>query len=169
MRPYVVVFLAGMLLVGCSPGDVTASRPGGGMPSPAPSVEASIGAEVPRDEPSLVRIDDAGRSPEDAVLALMDARGRADWAAAYSLYATPSVDFPTAQREWTEADESYEDFVVLEVRVTGADAALVRVSYRARTTPPGGASYPVVVDDPGEWWSVRRVDGLWKTGWMPRQ
>jgi hypothetical protein len=87
----------------------------------------------------------------------------------YSLYATPAVDFETAKRESVKANESYEDFRVLEVRVTADEAAFVRVAYRATTTPPDGEPYPVAVDEPGEWWPVHKVDGLWKTQWLPRQ
>ncbi len=87
----------------------------------------------------------------------------------HSLYATPSLDLDIAKREWIEANESYEDFRVLEVRVSAEDAAFVRVAYRATTTPPGGEPYPVTVGEPGEWWAVYKVDGLWKTQWMPRQ
>jgi len=103
------------------------------------------------------------------VRALIDATARRDWRTWYSLYATPNVDFETARREAVAASETYTDFRVLEVRVVSDDSARVRVAYRTTTTPPSGAPYPVVVDEPGEWWPVLKVDGLWKVNWMPRQ
>jgi hypothetical protein len=85
-----------------------------------------------------------------------------DWLTAYSLYAEPEVDFETALREWSEADESYDSFDIQETLVVDEQSARVRVAYVAWTTPPGGERYAIVVDDPGEWWQLRNVDGLWK-------
>jgi len=168
MRIGIVLCLIALLLVGCTPsgsGPTTAEE----ASSPAQSKESSSGAELPSHDPSLAVADDAGRSPDEAVLALVDAGNQSDWERMYSLYATPSLDFDTAKREWIEANESHEDFRVLEVRVSADGPAFVRVAYRATTTPPGGEPYPVTVDEPGEWWAVYKVDGLWKTQWMPRQ
>jgi hypothetical protein len=102
-------------------------------------------------------------------MTLMDARQRQDWKTAYSLYSTPGVDAQTAAKEWSEADEHYADFTIRETRVSDATRAWVRVTYEATTTPPGGPAYPASASEPGEWWPVHKVDGLWKIGWMPRQ
>jgi hypothetical protein len=156
------------LLTGCASSDVTTSS-GREAATPTASAESSTGAEVPENNPALDRTDDAGRTPDGSVLALIEARNQADWQAAYSLYATPSVDFTTAEREWIEAEEVYDEFRVVEVRVTSIDAAWVRVTYVAKIRPLSSATYPVVVEEPGEWWPVHKVDGRWKTQWMPRQ
>lgn len=108
-------------------------------------------------------------TPEEAVLALVDAINAADWETRYALYAEPEVDFETAVSEWETAAETYEDFTVHETRRSAEDLAEVRVTYRAETTPPGGDRYEVVVTGDGEWWAVQRVDGGWKAQWMPRQ
>lgn len=158
-----------LLLVGCSPRGSGQTPNADVAASLARSAASSSGAEIPSHDPSLDPADDAGRSPGEAVLALVDASNQGDWARRYSLYATPQVDFDTAKREWIEANESYLDFRVLEVRVNAEDSAFVRVAYRATTTPPGGGPYPVTVGEPGEWWPVHKVGGLWKTRWMPRQ
>ena len=169
MRLSVVLCLIAMLLAGCVPGGLDpAPEPDAARP-PTESAESSIGAELPPHDPSLSLTDDAGLSPDEAVLALIDASNQKDWERMYSLYATPSVDFETAKRESIEANGSYVGFRVLEVRVSADDLAHVRVAYQASTTPPGGEPYVVTVDEPGAWWAVFRVDGLWKTQWMPRQ
>ncbi len=168
MRWGITLCVTGLLLAGCASGSpVTQSERV--VTAPASSTEPSAGVNVPADDPSLELLDAEGRSPGEAVLALIDAKNRADWQAAYSVYATPEVDFETAEREWIEAEETHDEFRVLEVRVTAADAAWVRVTYRATTKPPGGEAYPVVVGESGEWWPVHKVDGVWKTQWMPRQ
>ena len=123
----------------------------------------------PTDDPSLPREDSAGRTPADAVLALLDAGKRHDWQAAYSSYARPAVSFETFAAEWEAADSTYHDFLVHETRVVDEKTAFVRVTYRAETTPPGGQRYPVIVEEPGQWWRVEKVDGLWKVGWLPVQ
>ncbi len=169
MRLRLVLCLIALLLAGCTPsGSDPAPTPDATSP-PAQSTESSSGAELPPHDPSLALTDDAGRSPDEAVLALIDAGNQGDWERMYSLYATPSVDFETAKRESIASNESHEDFRVLEVRVNDEDLARVRVAYRVTTTPPGGEPYPVIVGEPGEWWAVFKVDGLWKTQWMPRQ
>jgi hypothetical protein len=159
--------IAAMMLAGCS---VTGGRgplaPGS---SPATSSETSIGASIAPDVAALDHADDSQRTPGEAAVALIDAGNKADWKTTYSLYATPEVDFETARRDWTAADETYEGFRVLEVRVVAPDTAYVRVAYRAVTTPPSGSAYPVTVDGPGEWWPVHKVGGLWKIQWLPRQ
>lgn len=167
MMRMVTLCVMTLLLSGCS-ADVGDRAPMPESQSPA-SAEASIGAPLPPDVPGLDRLDTRQRTPGQAVIELIDARVRADWESAYSLYATPDVDYGTAVQEWIAADESYEDFRVLEFRVTAPDAAFVRVAYKAVTTPLDSSSYPVVVEEPGEWWPVHKVDGLWKTQWRPRQ
>lgn len=128
-----------------------------------------VGADVPSDDPSLPRDDSRGRQPARAVLDLIDAINSSDAEKAYALYANPEVAFSVFKQEWQEADESYEDFQVHETRVTSPDTALVRVTYHAETTPPGGSRYPIDVEEPGEWWRVEKVDGEWKVGWLARQ
>jgi len=170
MRLGIVLCLIALLLVGCSPGGSEPTPTADEASSPlVQSTESSSGAELPSHDPSLPLADDAGRSPSEAVLALIDARNQGEWERMYSLYATPSLDFDAAKRQSIEANESYEDFRVLEVRMSTEDLAFVRVAYRATTTPPNGEPYPVTVGEPGEWWPVHKVDGLWKTQWMPRQ
>jgi hypothetical protein len=169
MRLGIALCLTALVLAGCSSGGPDVKPFVDEASSPVQSAEASSGVALPSHDPSLPMIDGAGRSPGEAVLALIDARNQGDWERMYSLYATPAVDFETAKRESVKANESYEDFRVLEVRVTADEAAFVRVAYRATTTPPGGEPYPVTVDEPGEWWPVHKVDGLWRTQWMPRQ
>ena len=179
MRVVLAVTAAIVLISGC--GDVV----GGASPplaspglstvspaSPAVSPSGSSAAKdttVPRDDPSLPRQDRAGRTPSEVLLALIGATDRHDWRAEYALYAKPSATFAIAAKEWAEADESYEDFAVEETRVPDPTHAIVRVTYGAETTPAGGQRYSVVVKPPGEWWSVEKVDGLWRVSWLPRQ
>jgi hypothetical protein len=108
-------------------------------------------------------------TPEDAVRALMAAIDDRDWSLAYSLYASPAVSRDVWLKECTEADETYEDFVIHETTLSNEDLALVRVSYKVETGPPGGERHTVVVPAPGEDWRVEKVDGVWKVGWLPRQ
>ena len=169
MRPGIALCVIALLLVGCSPGGSGPMPAADEASSPAQSTVSSSGAERLSHDSSLALADDAGRSPGEAVLALIDAWDQGDWERVYSLFAGPQVDFDTAKRDWIEANESYDDFRVLEVRVSAEDTAEVRVAYRATTTSPGGGRYPVTVGEPGEWWAVYKVDGLWKTQWMPRQ
>jgi hypothetical protein len=151
----------GLSLWGCSSERETAAQ------STAPNTVDT--SSVPADDPSLSREDSSGHTPSDAVLALIVAENRADWRLAYSLYGQPDIDYETFAAEWAKADETYEAFLVRETRVVKQDAALVRVTYKTETTPPGGQRYPVIVNEPGEWWRVEKVDGLWKVGWLPRQ
>lgn len=175
MRAVVVLSALVLLLAGCAPSNDQGDKrtTGDAQTTPtgtaAPSQAATVGGEPPADDPSLPREDAAGRSPDETVVALNDASRRGDWATVYSLYANATVDFETAAKEWTEADEQYERFAIRETRVESEDRAWVRVTYNVRTTPPGGEPYIVVVDEPGEWWPIHKVDGLWKVQWMPRQ
>jgi hypothetical protein len=163
------VGIATLLLVGCTSGvDPTDSVRNDGVDPPS-SVETSLGIDVPPDDTSLQRVDMAGRLPEESVLALIDALNASDWGTAYSLYATPNVDPETAARQWGDAHETYVDFEVREVRVTDSDTAWVRVTYAVVDDPTSSAMPPFIIAEPGEGWAVFRVDGLWKTQWMPRQ
>lgn len=134
-----------------------------------PSIETTNSDLLPADDPYAVREDEGGLAPDDAVLAYVDAIEQRDWRSAYSMTASPGVDYPDAEREWREASERYEAFAVREVRVADDATAYVRVTYEAWTTPPGGDPYAVTVERPGEWWSVHKVAGHWKVAWLPRQ
>ncbi|MDO9107823.1 MAG: hypothetical protein Q7U89_02365 [Coriobacteriia bacterium] len=76
------------------------------------------------------------------------------------------MDLATASREWADAHDTYLDFRVLEVRVTDADTAWLRVTYAVSANPSSSVFQPVTLE---EWWPVHKVDGVWKTQWMPRQ
>jgi len=169
MRLGLVLCVAALMLAGCS-FDAGALRPPE-VPGAvaAPSAPASIGADVRSDDPSLPRTDADGRLPDQSVLALVDALDKSQWRAAYSSYASPTLDFATASREWAAAHETYLDFRVLETRVADADLAWVRVAYGVSSDPKSSAIQPVTVEEPGEWWPLRKVHGVWKTQWMPRQ
>jgi len=120
---------------------------------------------LPPHDASLPVADDAGRTPGQAVVELIDAANDSQWKTMYSLYATPAVDFATAEKSWLVASQTYEDFRVLEVRVVSPEAAYVRVAFTLVTTPIHAPSYSVEYAEPGEWWPVHKVDGLWKTQW----
>jgi len=169
MRLLFVLCAFGLLVAGCTSGVVTAPSSEGATTSPAQSAVTSLGADPPPNNSSLDRTDKAGHSPDESVLALIAAMNLSDWRTAYSGYASPTVDFTGASREWAAAHETYLEFRVLEVRVTASDAAWVRVVYGVSANPMSSAIQPVIVTEPGEWWPVQKVGGLWKTRWMPRQ
>lgn len=108
-------------------------------------------------------------TPEDAVRALIAAVNERDWQQAYALYASPQLAYDAWLAECVQSEEVYEDFALHETTLVSETLALVRVTYRVETTPPGGERYSVVVTEPGEDWRVEKVDGLWKVGWLPRQ
>jgi len=108
-------------------------------------------------------------TPEGAVQALIAALNEHDWQRAYSLYASPEVPYDTWAAEMVQADEVYCDFALHGTTLLNDALALVRVTYRAETTPPGGERYSVVVTEPGEDWRVEKVGDLWRVGWLPRQ
>lgn len=169
MRLLIIALLVAVGLTGCSAGT---REPVSGAPTPAPGVvsaDPSAGSYPPADDPSAVRKDARGRTPDAAVTELIVALNSRDWTTAYSLYATPTVDFEVAAQEWAQADERYTVFAAQEARVADAENASVRITYTVMTTPPGGSPYTVTVSEPGEWWPVHKVDGVWKVGWMPRQ
>jgi hypothetical protein len=55
------------------------------------------------------------------------------------------------------------------VRTYGEQVPCIYRYCQFRTNSRSDAEDLTVVDDPGEWWPVHKVDGLWKTQWMPRQ
>lgn len=169
MRIVVALCAAALLLTGCVEGSTARTPAAGSTGTATPSVEASSGAEIPPNDPTLSQTDEAGMTPYGVVNRVVGAVGAHDWKTWYSLYATPTLDYKAAREEATSADENYEDFNVIEVRITDEDSAFVRVSYRATTTPPEGDPYEVSVPYPGEWWPLHKVKGEWKVQWMPRQ
>lgn len=166
MRRVLVACVCVLVLSGCASGPGPAPSASAPVGDTAPSAETSSGADVPADDPSLVRDDEDGRSPDESVVALIEAYNKRDWGTAYSLYASPTVDPATALREWADADQTYIDFRALETRVTGEDTAWVHVTYSVTSTPASSSQQPVTLD---EWWPVHKIDGAWKTQWMPRQ
>ncbi|MEI8084514.1 MAG: hypothetical protein WCI74_21970 [Actinomycetes bacterium] len=169
MRLGLVLCVAALILTGCGLNAGDPRPPKGPGATAAPSAEASIGVDVRPNDPSLPRTDLDGRLPDQSVLALIDALNKSQWRAAYSSYASPTPDLATASREWAAAHETYIDFRILETRVTDADQAWVRVAYSVSSNPMSSAIQPVIVDEPGEWWPLHKVHGVWKTQWMPRQ
>lgn len=163
------VVIATLLLAGCASGEGSTDVARDSGAGPSSSVDASLGVDVSPDNPALERVDAAGRLPEESVLALIDALNASDWDTAYSLYATPNVDPATAAREWADAHETHVDFKVHEVRVIDSDMAWVRVTYGVVDDPSSSALPPLIVGEPGEGWTLFKVDGVWKTRWMPRQ
>lgn len=171
MRAAIVVILAGLLVAGCGAGragsSASSARPATRPATPAVSAIPS----APPDDPSLSRTDRADHTPADVVLALIAATNRHDWRTAYGLLAAPAqTSYTTFVRESTQAAEVYRDFTVLETRVIGAGKgkgdALVRVAFSCDTTPGAAARHTVVVKPPGQWWSVEKVDGLWRVNWL---
>ena len=169
MRVIVTLVAVCAVLVGCAPAEDVTRDAAGPAPVSVPGGDPSSAEGSAPTESTSEWADEEGRSPDEALLELIAAIEADDWQTAYSLHAVPEVDFETAVREWSEADESYESFDIQETLVVDAQTAQVRVTYVAQTTPPGGERYTVVVDDPGEWWQLSNVDGLWKVNWMPRQ
>jgi hypothetical protein len=138
------------------------------FPEDDPSAETSSGVDVPADDRALPRADAAGLTPEAITLQLIDALNAGDWDTAYSMYDAPPVDLETAAREWSEVGESYTRVSILETRVTDVDTAFVRLSYAVAATA-SGLFVTMTVSEPGEWWQLQRVDGVWKVQWRPQQ
>lgn len=130
--------------------------------------EIALMDEQPRDDPSIPRADEAGRTPAEIVRAIIAAKNAGRFRVAYSLHATPDVCLAIAEREWSEADERMTRFDVHETRVMDPNTALVRVSFEG-STGTGADRYAFQVEEPGEWWPVFKVDGLWRLKWLPRQ
>lgn len=168
MRAGLAICVAFLLLTGCT-GQESATRGRSIDPVTAASIEASSGSGIPAHLTSLEPTDADGRTPDQAVLALIDAKNSSQWEVLYSMYATPTPTLEVAVSEWARAQEKYRDFAVLETRITASDAAFVRVAYEAQATPVDGAAYSVEMQDPGEWWPLHKVAGRWKVQWMPRQ
>lgn len=131
------------------------------------AADPAIASGVSPDNPSAPRKDALGKTPEDAVMLLIDQLAKRNWAKAYSLYATPTPNAEMAAKSWSEADKRYADFTVRETRVADSERAWVRVTYKVTTDFSGGSANLVTVEDPGEWWPLHKVDGLWKVGWRP--
>jgi hypothetical protein len=171
MRGLVRVLLAMAVVVaalvphGCGgadggPVDATTSE----VKTPDTSGEA---AEAPiDDQAAVVPLEDSlGRTPGDAFEEHIAAVGTGDPAAVWETYGcSPPTDFDTWAMEWEDAAEVYTDVVVHEERVDDDVTARVRVTYTMSTGDDA-----VIVTEPGEWWRVEKVDGVWKVGWLPRQ
>jgi hypothetical protein len=160
-----LILAAALLLAGCQSQPRTPATP----ETVAGSFETSAGLDTPADDPSLSHVDSRGREPADDLSDHVDAINSRDWELVYSLLANPGVDFDLFKHEAEEAQESYEDFEVHETRVINPALALVRVTYYAETTPSEGQRYPILIEEPGEWWRIEMVDGMWKVGWLARQ
>lgn len=154
-----------LLLAGCRVQPKTAEP----SEAVAPGAETSAGVEVPVDDSSLSHLDSQGRQPADVLLEFIEAVNSRDLELAYSLYAYPDVDFGLFQKEAMQSQECYKDFAVHETRVISPGMALVRVTYHAATTPGEGERYPILIEEPGEWWRIEMVDGVWRVGWLARQ
>jgi len=178
VRAVLAAVLATMVIAGCGHGRLTddASRAGTLAMSPiapptavASVVQSSLGDNIPPDDLSFPRRDRAGNVPGDMVLALIDARQRHDWSAAYALTAKPSSTYATAVKEWSQADEHLTDVAILETRVIGAGKgkgdAFVRVRFAGETTSPTGERYSVGTGPQGTWWLVVKDHGLWRVNW----
>jgi hypothetical protein len=169
MKSIVLVLLAGLLLMsGCA-----SPEPRGSAAEPDTTVavgETPAQEEWPtEDDPGVPREDAEGNTPEDVVLTLVEVSDRSDWRAAYSLYTNHTVDYATAKREWQEAAQTYDEFDVLETRISSETEAAVRVAYTGSISNPDGSRYEFEVPEPGEWWPLWKVDGVWRVQWMPRQ
>lgn len=170
MRVTMMLLAITMMLSSCRPVPPAIEGPGD-IPMVAPHREttATESPILPEDDPLISREDTNGIEPDGAVLAYVEAIERSEWQAAYSMVATPVLDFPTLEREWSTTHEHFERFIVHEVRMPEEDVAYVRVTYESwvreddRNVQVGG------VDEPGEWWSVHKVDGAWKVARLPWQ
>lgn len=170
MKAGIVLLVVSVAVIGGCRGPAVTRQASIAAPRPSEvSEEPSLGASVPADDPSLPRADAAGRTPADVAAAVVRSLSAGEWKAAYSDYATPEVGFETARREWEQAAEKYEAFTVRETRVTAEGSAWVRVTYSGSTSPVQGDRYTIVVDEPGEWWPLSKIDGRWRVHWMPRQ
>jgi hypothetical protein len=145
---------------GCGSVPEESSSDGTGIESAATSAVADEGGAT-----SSTLSDDAGRVPRDAFLEHMRAIGTGDPMLVWSTYAAnPPAEYVVWAQEWEDAAEIFASYNVLEQRVIGPDVAQVRVVYRMRA-----GDDEVIVEEPGEWWRIEKVDGLWKVGWLPRQ
>ncbi len=159
-----------LVLAGCTGNDV---QPTGEATAPnAPRSSAtSVGATVPGDDPALPRVDSAGNTPEDVLLAYVRAYNRLDWKTVYSLSASPSTDYSSFARRTGESAVPWDDFKMYETRIVDPNKALVRVTYSTigfsalEGQTPEEARRLVVVRPPGEWWVLEKGtqdDAVWK-------
>ena len=169
MRVLFIGLLVAVSLAGCSPAGGSSSSSAPVLTPESIATDPALASGVAPDNPSAPREDTLGRTPNAAVSELIDALGKRDWAKAYSLYATPTPNAEMAAKDWSEANETYTGFTVRETRVADAGSAWVRVTYTVTAAPAGSGPYSATVHEPGEWWPLHKVDGVWKVGWMPRQ
>jgi hypothetical protein len=168
MRAVWLVLAFSLLLSGCRPAPPLIEEPSD-APIAAPHRESTSSAMLPDNDPLVSREDEDGVVPEGAIRNYVEAFDRQDWEQAYSLVATPSLDFSTAEKAWAHASEHYEQFSVHEVRMADEEVAYVRVTYETWTSVPEGDVFSFRVEEPGEWWSVHKVDGQWKLARLPWQ
>jgi len=160
-----VVVVAALLPPGCGDAD---QEPGEEAASVVQTPDAAEGTGRPADEETAAALpleDARGRTPADAFNEHIAAVGTGDPAAVWETYGcSPPADFETWAMEWEDAAQVYEDVAVHEERVDDEVTARVRVTYTMHT-----ADDAVIVTEPGEWWRIEKVDGVWKVGWLPRQ
>jgi len=171
-----LAFVALMLVAGCS-GDSDASSTRAVRPEPSRSTETSVGATVAADNRTLTRVDSAGNTPADVLLAYIRAHNRSDWRTVYSLVASPTSDYPSFALASSENPVPWDDFKMYETRIVEPNKALVRVSYSTigfsalEGQSPDESRRVVVVRPPGEWWVLQKGeadDAVWKvTGKSP--
>lgn len=159
-----------MLAAGCSTGsDASSGRPVAARP--AESTEGSVGAAVAADDPGLSRVDAAGNTAADVLLAYVRAQNRSDWKTVYSLAASPKGHYSSFAQLKSENAVPLDDFKIHETRIPEAGKALVRVSYSTigfsalEGQTPEESRRVVVVRPPGEWWVLEKGDqddALWK-------
>lgn len=153
MKTMACLFAVAVLLAGCA-GEQRAASDAALV---QPGMEAPAGGDAgPVDDTSLARADADGRTPPDVVSELVETLNRREWESAYSQYAAPYVEYEQALQDWESGVVHHENFEILETRVERDDLAFVRVIYGSMA-------------EPGEWWAVDKVDGRWKTRWMPAQ
>ena len=164
-----VALLLAVLLAGCSANDQPSQPADSSSPLPMTSTASDDGLAAKLAELPAAPLDAEGRTPGDVLVEWTAARNAADWERVYSLYAHPEADFEIVVHEWADADPHYRDFTLHEARALDEDTALVRVTYAGEATLPNGVRQEFLVAEPGEWWAVDMVDGLWKVTWLPRQ
>jgi hypothetical protein len=171
MRRWIwLAFIAAILLAGCTsgPGSLAESPT---RPEPPRSTEVSAGAGVPADNPALPRVDSAGNTAQEVLLAYVRAQNRSDWRTVYSLVASPTGDYASFARRASEYAVPWDDFKMYETRIVSPNKALVRVSYSTigfsalEGQSPERSRRVVVVRAPGEWWVLEKGqtdDAVWR-------
>lgn len=164
------MLIASMLLVGCTGGPRTLAG-SATRSNPPRSTEVSTGAMMPADDPALPRVDSAGNTAQDVLLAYIRAQNRSDWRTVYSLVASPTGDYASFARRSSEDAVPWDDFEMYETRIVEPNKALVRVSYSTigfsalEGQSPEQSRRVVVVRAPGEWWVLEKRetdDAVWK-------